>query len=669
MRNKSDLDTLRMVDLYNNLKVYEYDIKGKSSSSSNSQNVAFVSSDNSSSTDEIVNTAHSVSATSSKDQVSTASYANDVMFSFFANQSNAPQLNATTAIEDVILLENAGHQGIRGIEIEMLQEGMHQWIHLLQMHCSDFEVHTCSKDCLTSYETLQKQHDQHREALNKSNLEIIVVYEEDVAFLKYDVQVKDISIKDLKNQLEEALKEKVDLKLKLEKFEESSKNLTKLINSQISDKDKTGLGYDSQMNESEVVHSVFNSRESDVDDSPVNDRFKTGKEFHAVLPPYTRNYMPLRPDLSFVGLDDSVYKTKPADFTDASSEAHKSHHKAWKREVSIADKALVRTLMAKLTTMKFDGSKSMQQHVLDMTNTAARLKTLGMNVDDSFLVQFIMNSLHLEYGRFHINYNTLKDKWNIDGLTMSLSLLKVPLYSRHMCLIYYASTPQQNDVVERRNRTLMEMVRSMISKSSLPKSLWIYSLRTTVYLLNKVPSKSVLKTHFDLWTRRKPSPRHLHVWGSPVEAQVYNPQEKNGFSNRNAKFLEKGEVSGSVENQVVDINKIRDNDPSPMNVHKSITTPDVVPVFQNQEQYLNNEQTPQEENNLPTQTSEPVGITLNKPARVRKLAIHDDYIVYLQETDFDIGIDNDHVSFSQAIRSNKSEMWINAMKEELKPMA
>ncbi|GJZ58029.1 hypothetical protein Tco_0613523 [Tanacetum coccineum] len=172
--------------------------------------------------------------------------------------------------------------------------------------------------------------DSEREALKKSNLEIIgyqmgleslearivvhekneAVYEEDIAFLKYDVQVKDISIKDLKNQLEEALKEKDDLKLKLEKFEESSKNLTKLINSQISVKDKAGIGYDSQMNKSEVVHSVFNSRESDVDDSPVNDRFKIGKGFHAVPPPYTGNYMPSRPDLSFAGLDDSVYKIK-----------------------------------------------------------------------------------------------------------------------------------------------------------------------------------------------------------------------------------------------------------------------------------------------------------------------------------------------------------------------
>ncbi|GKD14243.1 hypothetical protein Tco_1198650, partial [Tanacetum coccineum] len=54
MRNKSDLDTMSMDDLYNNLKVYEVEIKIQSSSSSNSQNVAFVSSENTSSTNEAV---------------------------------------------------------------------------------------------------------------------------------------------------------------------------------------------------------------------------------------------------------------------------------------------------------------------------------------------------------------------------------------------------------------------------------------------------------------------------------------------------------------------------------------------------------------------------------------------------------------------------------------
>ena len=55
-----------------------------------------------------------------------------------------------------------------------------------------------------------------------------------------------------------------------------------------------------------------------------------------------------------------------------------------------------------------------------MTNIASRLKTLGMAVDDSFLVQFILNSLPSEYGAFQINYNTIKDKWDVNELTGKL---------------------------------------------------------------------------------------------------------------------------------------------------------------------------------------------------------------------------------------------------------
>nr|GEV77991.1 hypothetical protein [Tanacetum cinerariifolium] len=89
IRNKSDPDTLSMDDFYNNMKVYESEIKGQSSSSSNSHNLAFLSLDNPSNTNEIVNTTYSVFAASSKGQASTTSYADDVMFSFFSNQFNA----------------------------------------------------------------------------------------------------------------------------------------------------------------------------------------------------------------------------------------------------------------------------------------------------------------------------------------------------------------------------------------------------------------------------------------------------------------------------------------------------------------------------------------------------------------------------------------------------
>ena len=60
--------------------------------------------------------------------------------------------------------------------------------------------------------------------------------------------------------------------------------------------------------------------------------------------------------------------------------------------------------------------------------------------------------------------------------------------------------PQQNGVAERRNRTLMDMVRSMLSYNTIPLSLWMQALKTAAYLLNWVPSKTVSTTPFELWT-------------------------------------------------------------------------------------------------------------------------------------------------------------------------
>ena len=77
-------------------------------------------------------------------------------------------------------------------------------------------------------------------------------------------------------------------------------------------------------------------------------------------------------------------------------------------------------------------------------------------------------------------------------------------------------TPQQNGVAERRNRTLLDMVRSMMSYSSLPISFWGYALQTAVYILNVVPSKSIQKTPLELWNGHKPSLRHFRIWGCPA---------------------------------------------------------------------------------------------------------------------------------------------------------
>ena len=75
------------------------------------------------------------------------------------------------------------------------------------------------------------------------------------------------------------------------------------------------------------------------------------------------------------------------------------------------------------------------------------------------------------------------------------------LESHGICAQYtMPGTPQQNGVSERRNRTLLDMVRSMLSNASLPISLWTYALEAAMYLQNRVPSKAVQKTPFELWT-------------------------------------------------------------------------------------------------------------------------------------------------------------------------
>ena len=74
-------------------------------------------------------------------------------------------------------------------------------------------------------------------------------------------------------------------------------------------------------------------------------------------------------------------------------------------------------------------------------------------------------------------------------------------------------TPQWNGVSEHRNRTLLDMVQSMMSQSDLPISFCGYAIETATFVLNHVPSKSVQKTPYDIWTRKPPSLSFLKIWG------------------------------------------------------------------------------------------------------------------------------------------------------------
>ncbi|GKD18192.1 hypothetical protein Tco_1207350 [Tanacetum coccineum] len=165
---------------------------------------------------------------------------------------------------------------------------------------SDSEVSTdsiCLKTCKQIVETFKTQNEQVEKDLRNSELMVLgykeglksvearleyfksneSIYVQDIKKLKWDVEIRDLAITDLTEKLELAQKEKDSIQLNVDKLENASKSLNKLIECQIVDNCKKGLGYES---------------------------------YSAVPPPYTGNFMPPKPDLSFVELDESV--TEPA---------------------------------------------------------------------------------------------------------------------------------------------------------------------------------------------------------------------------------------------------------------------------------------------------------------------------------------------------------------------
>ena len=85
-------------------------------------------------------------------------------------------------------------------------------------------------------------------------------------------------------------------------------------------------------------------------------------------------------------------------------------------------------------------------------------------------------------------------------------------------------SPQSNGIAERKNRTLKDMVNSMLSTSGLPYNMWGEALLTACYILNKIPFKKNDKTPYEMWKNRKPSYKHLKVWGCLAKVSIPVPK-------------------------------------------------------------------------------------------------------------------------------------------------
>nr|GEU87011.1 hypothetical protein [Tanacetum cinerariifolium] len=168
------------------------------------------------------------------------------------------------------------------------------------------EVPSCSKACSKAYAQLHTQYDKLIDDFCKSQFDVLsyqaglesvearlLVYkqnesvlEENIKLLNIEVQLRDTALVTLRQRLDKAEQERDDLKLKLEKFQTSSKNLTELLGCQTNE--KHGLGYFSSESDYESCSP-----------SSIFDRSQPSGGYHDVPPPITGTFMPPKPDLVF----------------------------------------------------------------------------------------------------------------------------------------------------------------------------------------------------------------------------------------------------------------------------------------------------------------------------------------------------------------------------------
>ena len=226
-------------------------------------------------------------------------------------------------------------------------------------------------------------------------------------------------------------------------------------------------------------------------------------------------------------------------------------------------------------------------------------------------------------------------------------------------------SPEQNGVTNRCNRTLKDMMRSMMSRSNLPEYLWGELIKIANYMLNRVPRKSVPKTPFELWTSRKPSLNHFWVWGCPAKVRLYNPQEKKldprtvrcyfigypdhskGYKFYNPthgqrivdslteKFLELY-VADFPNSQVPLLKELEQRTivSLPLSGESAAVEPLPFPTQEASNVVIDTVGPPVTE--AVVQPQEPVTAS-QRSTRTRKSVILDDYVVYLGEHNFDIG--------------------------------
>nr|GFA10153.1 hypothetical protein [Tanacetum cinerariifolium] len=277
------------------LKIYEAEVKSSSSTSTSTQNIAFVSSQNTDSTNEPVSAVASISTASAKVLVfalpNVDNLSNVVIYSFFARRNlganGTPSIGFDISKVECYNCHRRGHfarecrspkDTRRNIPVETQRRtvpvetsmsnalvlqcdgvGSYDWSFQAEEEPTNYalmaftssssssfdnEVASCFKACTKAYVTLQSHYDKLTNDLRKSQFDVLsyktglesiearllvyqqneTVFEKDIKLLKLDVELRDNALVALRQIFKRAKQERDELRLKLDKFQTSSKN-------------------------------------------------------------------------------------------------------------------------------------------------------------------------------------------------------------------------------------------------------------------------------------------------------------------------------------------------------------------------------------------------------------------------------------------------------------
>nr|GEW10195.1 hypothetical protein [Tanacetum cinerariifolium] len=338
---------------------------------------------------------------------------------------------------------------------------------------SDSEVSTCSKACLKSYETLKEHYDNLLKDYKRSHLNVgayktglesvevrLVIYkknedifEENIKILKLDIHLRDNALTELRKKLEKAEKERDEIKITLEMFENSSKTLNKML------------------------------------DSQVNDKYKIGVEYHAVPPPYTGNSMSSKPDLILADVD---YEPLIEDWISDREDENETKSKSKQRKPSFAKveffKPNVQVKSPRESVMQEEHNRQ-AKHPRKNSQSPRDTKYAILSHDFKLLDESqVLFRVPRKNNMYSVDLKNVALSGGLTCLFTKATLYESNLWHRRLGHINFktmnklnkemnlfckkqgikrefsvARTPQQNGVAGRKNKTLIEAAKTMLA--------------------------------------------------------------------------------------------------------------------------------------------------------------------------------------------------------------